>query len=54
LQGTDELNLSKYWHFYHEDQAKWTRLQTIKSRVDPDNVLTPNQFAVTPLGSESL
>jgi len=49
-QGTDELNLSKYWPFYHEDQAKWTRLQTIKSRVDPDNVLTPNQFAVTPLG----
>jgi len=44
--GTDEMDLCKYWHYYHEDAAKWDRLVSIKARVDPDNVLSPNPFSV--------
>lgn len=48
-QGTDELDLAKYWYFYHEDEKKWNKLRAIKGRVDPDKVLSPNPFAVPPL-----
>jgi hypothetical protein len=45
-KGTEENDLCKYWHYYHEDAAKWDRLVSIKARVDPDNVLSPNPFSV--------
>jgi len=44
--GTDEMDLCKYWHYYHETPEKWAKLVNIKARVDPDNVLSSNLFAI--------
>jgi len=41
-----EKSLDAAWRFYFEDEAKYKRLQRIKQRVDPDNLLTPNDFAI--------
>ena len=41
-----EKSLDAAWRFYFEDEAKYKRLQGIKQRVDPNNILTPNDFAI--------
>jgi len=41
-----EKSLDAAWRFYFEDEAKYKKLQRIKQRVDPDNLLTPNDFAI--------
>lgn len=41
-----ERSLDAVWYLYHEDEAKYKRLQATKRAVDPNNILTPNEFAI--------
>jgi hypothetical protein len=45
--ANDEEKSLDYAHsFYFEDEEKYKKLQRIKARVDPGNLLTPNAFAI--------
>jgi len=41
-----EKSLDFAHRFYFEDEEKYKKLQRIKARVDPNNLLTPNAFAI--------
>ncbi|KAF3909431.1 hypothetical protein AA313_de0202234 [Arthrobotrys entomopaga] len=42
----DGFDLDHDWPYYYEDEAKYYKLKSVRTRADPDGTFTPNTFSV--------